>query len=83
MANVSAATSALAHGHAEAILMAAMPLPVHAQADPVSEALARWAPLATHGTVSYVHFLSPGPRRTSPPPTRRHLPAAGRGQTTY
>lgn len=40
------------------MLVALTPLPAGARAEQVDEALARWTPLAAHGTGTYVNFLS-------------------------
>ncbi|HEY7050299.1 MAG TPA: FAD-binding protein [Jatrophihabitantaceae bacterium] len=72
MADVPADATAFAHRDAEAMLVALTPLPADARAEQVDEALARWAPIAAHGTGVYVNFLS----SDSPADTAKAYPDA-------
>ena len=82
VARVPADATAFAHRDAEVMLVAGMFLPADATPSQVGEALARWAPLAAHGSGAYVNFLGSASEAdvaaVYPPATYRRLAAVKR-----
>lgn len=82
VARVPAGATAFAHRDAEVMLVAAMALPADATPEQGAETLARWAPLAEHGSGAYVNFLGSASEAdvaaVYPPATYRRLAAVKR-----